>query len=55
MIRSRRDFFRSLPGAAALPASWVAFTQTLEAAPGIPNATNEAYWRMVQRQFPEGS
>lgn len=52
MIRSRRDFFRSLPGAAALPASWVAFTRTLEAAPGIPDATNEAYWRMVQRQFP---
>ncbi len=52
MLRSRRDFFRGLPVLAALPASWAAFTQALEAAPGSPSPTNEAYWLLVKRQFP---
>lgn len=52
MIRSRRDFIRSLPVAAAVPESWVAFTRALQAAPGVPETTNEGYWQMVQRQFP---
>ena len=41
---SRRDFFRA---AVALPASWTAFSEALRAA-----ASDESYWRMVQRQFP---
>src|ERR1044071_8313317 len=44
MEASRRNFFRA---AIAVPASWTAFTAMLEAA-----GSDEAYWRMVQRQFP---
>src|SRR5919202_3151849 len=45
MPAPRRDLFRTVM---ALPASWAAFTAALEAAP----AGEDAYWRMVQRQFP---
>jgi selenocysteine lyase/cysteine desulfurase len=41
---SRRDFFRA---AVALPASWTAFTSALRA-----STADDAYWPMVQRQFP---
>jgi len=45
MTPSRRDIFKT---AMAVPATWAAFTSALAAAtPG-----DEAYWRMVQRQFP---
>jgi selenocysteine lyase/cysteine desulfurase len=43
-MSTRRDFFRA---AIALPASWTAFTDALRAA-----ASDESYWKMVQRQFP---
>ncbi|HMD49739.1 MAG TPA: aminotransferase class V-fold PLP-dependent enzyme, partial [Bryobacteraceae bacterium] len=49
MDSSRRSFLRSV---AALPASWTAFSQALHAAPGAPDANNEAYWSLVKRQFP---
>lgn len=49
---SRREFFRSLPVLGSLPASWGAFVQALQAAPGTPAPHNEAYWQMVKRQFP---
>jgi selenocysteine lyase/cysteine desulfurase len=52
MTRSRREFFRSLSAAAALPTSWAAFTQSLRASAGAPEAGSEAYWQMVKRQFP---
>jgi isopenicillin-N epimerase len=52
MESSRRSFFLSLPALAALPASWTAFTSALRAAPGAPDANNEAYWSLVKRQFP---
>lgn len=52
MDSSRRNFFLSLPTLAALPASWTAFTARLRAAPGAPDAANEAYWSLVKRQFP---
>ena len=46
MTPSRRDIFKTV--IAAVPASWTAFSTALAAAtPG-----DEAYWRMVQRQFP---
>jgi selenocysteine lyase/cysteine desulfurase len=41
---SRRDFFRA---AVALPASWTAFASALRA-----STADDAYWPMVQRQFP---
>src|SRR6185436_18978797 len=44
MPSTRRDFFRA---AAALPASWAAFSNALQAA-----TSDESYWQMVQRQFP---
>src|SRR5438552_14505256 len=44
MPSTRRDFFRA---AVALPASWTAFTTAVQAA-----SSEEAYWQMVQRQFP---
>lgn len=45
MSHTRRDIFKS---ALALPASWTAFQSALAAStPG-----DEAYWQMVQRQFP---
>ena len=45
MTPTRRDLFKTVM---AVPASWTAFTAGLAAAtPG-----DEAYWRMVQRQFP---
>src|SRR5574341_840794 len=50
MQASRRQFFQGL--AAALPASWTAFAQSLEAAPGTPAPLNEAFWRVVKREFP---
>jgi isopenicillin-N epimerase len=52
MDSSRRSFFLSLPALAALPASWTAFTAALRAAPGAPDAANDAYWSLVRRQFP---
>ncbi len=52
MDSSRRNFFLSLPALAALPASWTTFAGALRAAPGSPDATNEAYWSLVKRQFP---
>ena len=44
MSSTRRDFFRV---AAALPASWTAFSTALNAATGA-----EPYWQLVKRQFP---
>jgi selenocysteine lyase/cysteine desulfurase len=44
MSSTRRDLIRA---AIALPASWTAFSAQLRAA-----VTDEAYWHMVQRQFP---
>lgn len=52
MDSSRRSFLRSVPALAALPASWTAFSQALRAAPGSPDANNEAYWSLVKREFP---
>src|SRR5579863_4099372 len=52
MDSSRRSFIRSIPALAALPASWTAFSTALHAAPGVPEAGNEAYWSLVKRQFP---
>ena len=52
MDSSRRNFIRSLPALAALPASWTAFSNALRAAPGTPDAGNDAYWSIVKRQFP---
>lgn len=49
MVQSRRNFFRSVPALAALPASWTAFSQALTAAPA---PTSEAYWSLVRQQFP---
>ena len=51
MDSSRRNFLQTIPALAALPASWTAFTSALRAAP-TPDATNEAYWSLVKRQFP---
>lgn len=51
MDSSRRNFIRSIPALAALPASWTAFSSALRAAPA-PDANNEAYWSLVKRQFP---
>lgn len=50
MQASRRQFFQGL--AAALPASWTAFAQSLESVPGTPAPLNEAFWRVVKREFP---
>jgi isopenicillin-N epimerase len=44
MNSTRRDFFRV---AAALPASWTAFSTALSAATGA-----DSYWQLVKRQFP---
>jgi selenocysteine lyase/cysteine desulfurase len=44
MNSTRRDFFRA---AAALPASWTAFSTALSAASGA-----DSYWQLVKRQFP---
>ena len=44
MSTTRRDFFRV---AAALPASWTAFSTALTAASGA-----ESYWQLVKREFP---
>jgi isopenicillin-N epimerase len=52
MDSSRRNFLRSIPAFAALPATWTAFTDALNAAPSAPNANNESYWSLVKRQFP---
>ena len=49
MEHSRRNFLHAV---AAVPASWAAFTSALRAAPAAPEATNEAYWSLVKRQFP---
>jgi isopenicillin-N epimerase len=50
MTNTRRDFFRL----AAVPAAWSAFHSALQAAApaGMPDSSNETYWRMVKRQFP---
>jgi selenocysteine lyase/cysteine desulfurase len=42
VINSRRGFLRGV-----LPASWTLFARTLESAAG-----DEAYWKLVSRQFP---
>jgi isopenicillin-N epimerase len=47
MISTRRDFFRA---AAVVPASWTAFSASLQAA--ASTAGNESYWQLVKRQFP---
>ena len=52
MDSSRRNFLRTVPALAALPASWAAFSNALQAAPGTPSAANEAYWSLVKQQFP---
>lgn len=52
MDSSRRSFLRSIPAIAALPASWTAFSNALQAAPGSAAAGNESYWSLVKRQFP---
>src|SRR5258708_31352708 len=52
MDSSRRNFLRSIPAFAALPATWTAFTDALNAAPSAPTANNESYWSLVKRQFP---
>ena len=52
MESSRRSFLRSVPALAALPASWTAFSNALQAAPSAPDANNESYWSLVRRQFP---
>jgi isopenicillin-N epimerase len=52
MESSRRNFIRSIPALAALPASWTAFSTALKAAPSAPDANNENYWSLVKRQFP---
>lgn len=52
MDPSRRNFLRSLPAIAALPASWTAFSQALHAATGIHETGSESYWALVKRQFP---
>ncbi len=50
MSSSRRDFLRA---AAALPASWTAFSTALHAAAArLPGAADESYWQLVKRQFP---
>src|SRR4051812_18959695 len=49
---SRRSLLRSIPAAAAFPASWAAFTTALHAAPGTPDPADESYWSLVKRQFP---
>ena len=50
MSSSRRDFIRA---AAALPASWTAFSTALVAAGSrLPDASDESYWQLVKRQFP---
>jgi isopenicillin-N epimerase len=52
MESSRRNFIRSIPALAALPASWTAFSTALKAAPSAPDVNNENYWSLVKRQFP---
>lgn len=52
MIPSRREFFSRLTAAAALPATWTAFTQSLQAAPTGASPGSEDYWQLVSRQFP---
>ena len=52
MEGSRRSFLRSIPGVAALPASWTAFTTAIGAAPGATGAGDESYWSLVRQQFP---
>lgn len=52
MDSSRRNFLRSVSAFAALPATWTAFTEALNAAPTAPSPHNEAYWSLVKRQFP---
>jgi isopenicillin-N epimerase len=52
MESSRRNFIRSIPALAALPASWTAFSTALKAAPSAPDANDENYWSLVKRQFP---
>ncbi len=50
MNRSRREFFRNLTAAAALPASWMAFASAVRAQ--STEAGGESYWAMVRQQFP---
>ena len=46
---NRRDFFGA---ASTAVVSWAALTKALQAAPAVVDPANEAYWKMVQRQFP---
>ncbi len=46
---NRRDF---LGAASTAAVSWAALTEKLRAAPATGDPSNEAYWKMVQRQFP---
>jgi selenocysteine lyase/cysteine desulfurase len=50
MTFSRRLFIRSL-SAPALPASWLAFSRTMQSA-GTPEPRNDTFWRVVKREFP---
>ena len=50
MNRSRRDFFRQASAITALPATWSAFSASMQAA--AAGARSEDYWLMVKRQFP---
>src|SRR5580704_3727071 len=52
MDSSRRNFLRSIPAIAALPASWTAFSQALKAATGASDTRSDSYWELVKRQFP---
>src|SRR5579864_8327563 len=52
MDSSRRNFLRSIPALAALPASWTAFSSALKAATGTAGAGSESFWSLVKQQFP---
>jgi selenocysteine lyase/cysteine desulfurase len=51
---TRRNFLRSVPALAAIPASWTAFSSALHAAAATSGvgSNNESYWSLVKRQFP---
>jgi len=53
MERSRRNFLRTIPAWASVPASWTAFATALRAAATSgAGANNETYWSLVKREFP---
>src|SRR5438876_132614 len=49
MRSTRRQF---LQHSAALPACWAALAESLRAAAPVGGRADEAYWRLVRRQFP---